>query len=587
MTTPFLGDDRNIFNIIPSLAISSNATTLAFIVAGAVVVLLTKGFHFKAKKTITNEYLKQRQMTFRLGKDPNSIPLPKFANDTELEAEDKKLIYNRLHDPSQFVFEGFAFKRPLTILLYIYRVILALWMVIMMCVDVAYFRPKPFLTYFSFLTNTSAFVFAMYYVLQSVFGLFYITTCYKFFNDSKKTGKAKRNVEELNVWVRKIFTFISTVIWLFAELNHVAATLVAFGYWIIVIPQYAINGKVTTDPDVLSYFTFGYHGLQMIFNLIEFLMSNVVFRIWHLFILMIYPTIYLIWIQTNMEARWVNIWPYDVIDYYRNPWFAIIVYSFGLFLVFCLSFFCYWLATTIRLKILTKRLKKIRFTRRNTQKMNALLKNSVAALVNTAIELDTIMDSPHQQYPTVVYTTGNTSIATANTVTPPSSLTSSPAALHPQLHHHRHEEEEEVVLDHEDMILSGSNPHNQRHHTPMGILSDHNVNEDLDVLDAPRGNKKTSDVVSKLVKLSKNQIPPNVVSSPASSTPSSTTNLIPTLNTTKLHHEGAHIGERHQGEEVLIAISEGHDDSRHGTTVITLSTPTPRTQAHSVNIEFI
>lgn len=123
----------------------------------------------------------------------------------------------------------------------------------MMCVDVAYFRPKPFLTYFSFLTNTSAFVFAVYYVLQSVFGLFYITTCYKFFNDSKKTGKAKRNVEELNVWVRKLFTFTSTMIWLFAELNHVSATLVAFGYWIIVIPQYAINGKVTTDPDVLSY----------------------------------------------------------------------------------------------------------------------------------------------------------------------------------------------------------------------------------------------------------------------------------------------------------------------------------------------
>lgn len=95
MTTPYLSDDRNIFNIIPSLVITNNATTLAFIVAGAVVVLLTKGFHFKAKKTITNEYLKQRQMTFRLGKDPNSIPLPKFSNDKELEAEDRKLIYNR------------------------------------------------------------------------------------------------------------------------------------------------------------------------------------------------------------------------------------------------------------------------------------------------------------------------------------------------------------------------------------------------------------------------------------------------------------------------------------------------------------
>ena len=328
----------------------------------------------------------------------------------------------------------------------------------------------------------------------------------------------------------------------------------------------------------LWHSTFGYHGLQMIFNFIEFLMSNVVFRIWHLFILMIYPTLYLIWIQTNMEARWVNIWPYDVIDYYRNPWFSIIVYSFGLFFVFCLSFFFYWLITTIRLRILTKRLKKIRFTRRNTQKMNAILKNSVAALVNTAIELDAIIDSPHRHYPAVVYTTANTSVASATTVTPPSSLTSSPAALHPS---HGHEEKDTA------MSLSDN--------TTIMIQS-----EDMDILDAPRGTKKTSDVVSKLVKISKNSAmtttTPQIVNT---STPNSSTALIPPFNTRKVHpHDDVpvHEDDMHKNhdkggreEHVLVATTDTTFTSSHAAnTVITLSTPTPRAQAQqSLNIEFI
>ena len=94
-TVPFVRDDRPHYNLIPTLIISSNVTTLFFVVIGAVVVMLTKGFRFKEKKTRTDEYIKQRQMTFRLGRDPDSVPKPKFSDQKELEKEDKKIIYNR------------------------------------------------------------------------------------------------------------------------------------------------------------------------------------------------------------------------------------------------------------------------------------------------------------------------------------------------------------------------------------------------------------------------------------------------------------------------------------------------------------
>ena len=92
---PFLRDDRPYFNLVPSLIISTNVTTFFFIIFGAVTVLITKGFRFQQKKTRTDEYIKQRQMTFRLGKDPNSVPKPNFSDQKELEKEDKKIIYNR------------------------------------------------------------------------------------------------------------------------------------------------------------------------------------------------------------------------------------------------------------------------------------------------------------------------------------------------------------------------------------------------------------------------------------------------------------------------------------------------------------
>jgi len=512
MTTPFLGDDRPWLSLIPTLIITTNATVLTLVAVGTFVVFVTKGFHFKPKKTLTTEYIKQRQMTFRLGKDPNSVPLPKFSSMKDMQQEDKKLIYNRLHDPSQFVFEGFGFKRPLTIILYIYRVALALWMTLQMTLDTTYFRPKPFLRYFSFLTNCSAFIFGAYYVMQTVFGLFYITSCYKYYNDSKKTGSVKKHIEDMNPWFRRAFHFTSTIIWLLAEWNHVAATLVAMGYWLIVLPEYATNKSVTSDPDTLSYFTFGYHGLNVVFNVIEFFMSNLVFRVWHVFLLMLYPTTYLIWEQGIMETGLVEVWPYDVVDYYRNPWFSIIIYVFGLLLVFWIAFFGYWIVSKIRLVLLEKRLNRRKSVWRKKQSMR----------------LDHSDENPISKDTTLPHGTGPLDIESANSP-PVSPVIFRPVATRPitlELGSSTSTPEYSSAQSASTPVKNGppimySSPVASR---PEDMIGLHNKSltaqeEEFEEPLAPRGNKKTSDVVTKLIKLkhhSTNHSISSVVSSPGS-----------------------------------------------------------------------
>ena len=160
-----------------------------------------------------------------------------------------------------------------------------------------------------------------------------------------------------------------------------------------------------------------------------------------------------------MEEKLVSVWPYTVIDYYRNPWFSYLCYTFGLFLVFCIAFLGYWLTTTIRLRILTKRLKRIRFTFRKVQKETGVFSRSVAALVNTAIEeiqeLNMFPTEPEQPK----YTTHASYLSDS---TPPS-------------------------------------------HSPNSLIP----SQYDEVIEAPRGNKKTSDVVNKLVKIKNTNVKNN------------------------------------------------------------------------------
>ncbi|KAL9642925.1 hypothetical protein ABK040_010619 [Willaertia magna] len=403
----YQSDGRPYLSIIPSLILCSNMTLAVLMSIAAGVVLFTKGFHFSTKKTATGEYMKERTKSMRLGKDPNNVPAPKFDNLKELEQEDRKVIYNRLRDPSQFVFEGYGFKRPLTIILYIYRVFVALWMVISMALDLGLFRKRGILYFLSYLTNVSAIVFGLYYVIQTIFGLIYIVYFYQYYTENPNTGETYKNIEDLHPWIRKAYTFLCTIIWLLGEWNHVAGILVASGYWLIILPDVILNVPAA-DEDILDYYTFSYHGMNVVFNLIEFFMSNIVFRIWHVFVLLIYPTFYLLWVQLLMESKWVDEWPYNVVDYYRNPWSSIIINVFGLPIVFVIVFVIYFFVSKIRLMLLNKKI--LKFKREFRRKS---LKTVVGGIVSHGLNnlMDTAMSLGHMVHKTENNTTTSTSTA--------------------------------------------------------------------------------------------------------------------------------------------------------------------------------
>jgi len=176
-----------------------------------------------------------------------------FTTLKELEVEDKKLMYNRLHDPSQFVFESYAFKRPLTVGLYIYRSVLAFWMILTIILDMVVLRKRQPLDFLSFLTHWGALLFAVYYSLQSIFGLLYITSCYKFYKQpSVEEGLSSHTRKHVtlfdsNPWMKKTFDFVSTIIWLLSEWNLVACVLISCGYWLVIIPDWITHKSSSTN----------------------------------------------------------------------------------------------------------------------------------------------------------------------------------------------------------------------------------------------------------------------------------------------------------------------------------------------------
>ena len=97
-----------------------------------------------------------------------------------------------------------------------------------------------------------------------------------------------------------------------------------------------------------------YHGISALFSTIDFLCSNIIYRRWHLFLIFIYPISYCLWVQLVMETHMTDTWPYPVVDYYAQPWFATILLMFGLVFAYAVVFLAYCIVCKIRTRILCR-----------------------------------------------------------------------------------------------------------------------------------------------------------------------------------------------------------------------------------------
>ncbi|KAF0978142.1 hypothetical protein FDP41_002657 [Naegleria fowleri] len=144
------------------------------------------------------------------------------------------LIYNRLRDPTQFLFESFGFKFPITISLYLYRMIISMWALISLFLKQFHFEKQLPLMFVSFLTNFTAILFTLYFTGHVVLGFFYLVFFSKLYRNSKKIGiptLRKTNLEYSNL--RKFMLMASNGMWLMGEIAITSSLIVSVGYWIM------------------------------------------------------------------------------------------------------------------------------------------------------------------------------------------------------------------------------------------------------------------------------------------------------------------------------------------------------------------
>ena len=219
-------------HLLRTLLLTNNLTVFFIVLTSAIAVFLVKGFLFRRKvvKVARSPHVK---MTPTKSKpnflQTNTATSPEISlHDTSFQREDDQYrihLYNRMHDPSQFVFESFGFKRPLTLLLYVYRCFLAVWMTVTIILDETVVRKLTAATYLSFLTHTTACLFAFYYTCHAIFGLIYITSCNLIFN-MKNLSKNHHTLRMVS-----LFRMVSNCMWIMGELSTISNIIVAIGYW--------------------------------------------------------------------------------------------------------------------------------------------------------------------------------------------------------------------------------------------------------------------------------------------------------------------------------------------------------------------
>jgi len=85
-----------------------------------------------------------------------------------------------------------------------------------------------------------------------------------------------------------------------------------------------------------------------------------------------------------METRLTDSWPYSVVDYYAQPWFAAILLMFGLLLAFGAAFIAFCVICSVRTRILFHILIKKKNVQMKDPTREAVAE-SVANLLNVAI----------------------------------------------------------------------------------------------------------------------------------------------------------------------------------------------------------
>jgi len=223
-------------HLLRTLILANNLTVLAIVVFAAVAVFFTKGFIFNKKvKRVLNP-------THDTAPSSSTAPSDSTVENKESIDQDISLgelftpktdeqynirLYNRIHDPSQFVFESFGFTTPLTIILYLYRVFLSLWMIATIAIDQTIGGQSTTGTYLSFLTHLTACLFTVYYLCHACFGLFYLIAIRPLiFNRNSKVAKEGSRLRMVT-----LFRVVSNGMWIMGELSNMSNIIVALGYW--------------------------------------------------------------------------------------------------------------------------------------------------------------------------------------------------------------------------------------------------------------------------------------------------------------------------------------------------------------------
>lgn len=135
---------------------------------------------------------------------------------------------HRLRDPSQFIFESYGFKFPVTVCLYIYRICVAIIAIVSLVLK-RVLEPQDTFVFLSFLTNCSVIILTVYYTIHAVLGMFYFIFFNKFYHKTVGIPKLKKTHSRMVTVMRGI----SNAIWLMGELSISSTVLICIGYWIL------------------------------------------------------------------------------------------------------------------------------------------------------------------------------------------------------------------------------------------------------------------------------------------------------------------------------------------------------------------
>ncbi|KAF0972072.1 hypothetical protein FDP41_009768 [Naegleria fowleri] len=314
---PETSSDRHVGYLFGWLCLVNSACVMIFLLVVAVAIYTLKGFRFHKKVSTTSGPRLKSQFL-------------------------KKRVFNRLRDPSQFIFESYGFKFPVTVCLYIYRICVAIIAIVSLVLK-RVLEPQDTFVFLSFLTNCSVIILTVYYTIHAVLGMFYFIFFNKFYHKTVGIPKLKKTHSRMVTVMRGI----SNAIWLMGELSISSTVLICIGYWIL-------TSFESTEPISTRYFNIYFHAITGILSLIDFFLSNMVFRFWHLFISILFPAFYIFWLLLIVEMRWLTVWPYSPVNYFMMPWLASSTFLFFTYLAYVAIFAFFVLVSKIRTRILIR-----------------------------------------------------------------------------------------------------------------------------------------------------------------------------------------------------------------------------------------